>query len=363
MSHRTMPETKASAGAFTLLVAALAVALPAGLAAQEGSPGLKSDWTFSFGAVAESNPFRLSDGQQAGFDADSPQFLDMRSVRDVGSLIAIEGDFRTRRSNGRRSRFGFEVEAELYARNSARTSFAADAFYAFEFSKRDEMRIEAAIDPGEFKKTYLVGYDGGGAPLFEAGDVSRRTVALGYSRELYDGRRTGLDLALEGRRRWRVVDGMPWRDRVETGAGGELSARLSKSLDVDLSVDWHAAEHDSAPEPFGGAMVLLNRDFVSLKIATTVGLDLSKSAKAYFDYALRNRTYDAGTTEDVRYGGRVDRRHEVGTRLRLEASKSIDVWLGGELRLQDSKRPALGPDLFEPDYRQSSVFLRLDYSR
>jgi len=333
------------------------------LGAQENSAGLRSDWTFSAGAVVESNPFRLSDGEQAGFDAGAPKYLDMQSVSDVGSVFGIEANFRTRRSNGRRSRFGVEVEAEAHGRNSARTTFAFDAFYAFELSKRDEIRIAAGIDPGEFRKTYVVGYDAGGIAEFAAGEISRRTVEMGYSRELVDDRGLGVDLTLEGRRRWRAVKDMPWRDRVETGGEAGLEMRLGEPFDLDLSVDWRVAEHEATPEPFGGQMVALNRDFAAWTLGATFGLDVSRSLKTYFDYAIRNRTFDALVGEDDRYGGRVDRRHDLGVRMRLEASRSVDVWLGGKFRLQDSMRPAIGSDAFEADYRQSSVFLRLEYSR
>ncbi|MFQ5536640.1 MAG: hypothetical protein ACE5GJ_04235 [Gemmatimonadota bacterium] len=287
----------------------------------------------------------------------------MQSVSDVGSVFGIEADFRTKRSNGRRSRFGVELEAEVYGRNSARTSFAFDAYYAFEFSRRDEIKVRVGLDPSEFRKTYLVGYDAGGTPEFAAGDISRKTVVLGYSRELVKGRAMGVDLTLKGRRRWRAFRDMPWRDRVETGGKAELELSLGTPLELDLSVDWRRAEHVATPEPFDGQMVTLNRDFVAWTYGATVKLDLSTSLKTYFDYGIRNRTFDALVGEDARYGGRVDRRHDFGLRMRMEASKSVNVWFGGKFRLKDFMRPAYGSDVFEPDYRQGTAFLRLEYAR
>jgi len=359
MSTRTV----AAYAGLAIVLATPSALRPRPLAAQDRSPGLKSDWTFSVGAVVESNPFRLSDGEQAGFDASAPRHLDMQSVSDVGSLLGIEADFRTRRTNGRRSRFGFEVEAEVYGRNSARTSLALDAFYAFEFSKRDEIKIEAAIDPGEFRKTYLVGYDAAGTAEFAAGEISRRTIGLGYSRELVDGRSIGVDLTLEAQRRWRAVKDMPWRDRVETGGEAAFEMKLGKRLDLDLSVDWRMAEHEATPEPFGGQMVTLTRDFDAWTYGATLGLDVSRSLKTFVDYELRDRAFAAAAGEDPRYGGRVDRRQDLGLRMRVEASRTVDVWLGGEFRFQDSMRPAFGSDVFEADYRQGTAFLRVEYSR
>ena len=156
---------------------------------------------------------------------------------------------------------------------------------------------------------------------------------------------------------------MTWRDRVETGGEAELALKLGKPLDLDLSVDWRVADHEGTPEPFNGLMVALNRDFSAWSYGATLGLDLSKSLKTYFDYELRERRFDALVGEDDRYGGRVDHRHDLGIRMRVEASKLVDVWLGGEFRLQNSMRPAFGSDIFEADYRQGSAFLRIEYSR
>lgn len=337
--------------------------MPTALLGQDEAPSIRSDWTFTLGATADSNPFRLSDGQRSNLDPGLPEYVDMEAASDLGTYIGIEGAFRTRRVNGRRVRFGFGVDADVYGRNTARTRMEAEGFFAFSFSKKDELLLALDYEPSRFRKTYVVGFDGAGNPTFSSGNMTRVRVDLSYERELYDGGGRGLDLKLEGMRRRSSVSDMPWRNRTELGGGVELDGQLGKALDLDVGVSWRSAANDDAPEPYEAQMLVFNRDFTSLALSAGLGLDLSKDAKLYLDYRRHDRTFRADLGEDPRYGGRTDVGHRFRGKLRYEVTKSLDVSVGGSYRLQDTTRPATGSSVPVPDYRRSRAFVQLDYSR
>lgn len=337
--------------------------VPTALLGQDNGPSIRSDWTFTVGATADSNPFRLSDGQRTNLDPGLPEYFDMEAASDLGTFVGIAGDFRTRRVSGRRARFGFELDADVYGRNTARTRLEAAGFFALSFSKKDELELAVAYDPSRFRKTYVVGFDGSGNPTFAGGNMTRVRLDLSYERELYDGKGKGLDVKLKGMRRWSSFSDMPWRDRADFGAGVELDGQVSKALDLDVGVSWRSAAHDDVPEPYDSQMLVLNRDFTSLSLSTGLGLDLSKDAKLYLDYRHYDRAYSADVGEDPRYGGRTDVSHTFGGKLRYEVTSALDVFFGGSYRLQDTTRPATGSDLTVPDYRRTRVFVQLDYSR
>lgn len=336
--------------------------LPTSVHAQDAQSSLKSDWTFTLGAVADNNPFKLSAAEQADLQAGLQEYADMNAPADAGMLLGVDADFRTRRVHGRRMRFGFSVEGNLYGRNTARSNLSADGFVAYSFSKKDELKLEASVGPSAFRKNYVVTYDNLGTEVFARGDVTKYGLDLSYERELYDGRHgTGLELTLESGRHRRTVANMPWRDRTETRLGGQLDAQLSRRLDVELQLGWRAASHDGIPEPYGGQMLVLNRDFTSLGYGAELGWDVTKAAKLYIEYDHRDRGYDAALGEDPRYGGRSDDRDTFGSKLRLEASRTVDVWLGGAYRMDDTLRP--GATTSVPDYRRAKAFFRVEYSR
>ncbi|MDH5589196.1 MAG: hypothetical protein OEZ37_04055 [Gemmatimonadota bacterium] len=355
-----------SARSLRLLALAAVVGVnPTSVSAQNS---MKSDWSFSAGALFDTNPFKLTNGQKNDLGSGLDRFLDMDNANDAVVAVGIDAVFRTKRSHGRRTRFGFGFDADVHALNSSRTRFSGDVFLAQSFSRADELKVKFGLNPSEFRRNYLMGEDGTGAPTYSEGVLDIRTGSISYERELYDGKGTGLAMELSGTALWRTTADMPWRDRTMYGAGISFDAQLSKAVDLEIGVERSQASHDGGLEPVfdvltGVDFFSLNRDFVQMGIGSELRFDLNKDARLSLAYERRTRDFDAALGTDPVYGDRFDTRSAVSGELRYEVSKAADLFVGGAYIAQDTRRPAGGNNTDEVDYRRSQLSIRLVFTR